>query len=275
MPQDARILGTLSVQLAAEGRWQDALDTAHACLRLAEPGSVLYLWALHMLACTYVDAGLPQRARPYAQAYLRQAAGNPQLASYTPFVVRAMGHIAYQEHRFLSAFRWYKKAHALFCRQGDHVQAAVTSHNMAWALTRAGRPHRAREVLAPRHAFPAELAYLFDGAMAAILAAEGRLSDTIQRGHEALSAAGRRAHDLVDAAEVALFLARAYWRLREHGAASAWISRAAEFAALQGWRFVDVLHLNERAGGGEVPHAASPRGSANLHHRGCFTTGIA
>lgn len=275
MPQDARTLGNRSVQLAAEGRWQEALRAAHACLRLAEPGSVLYLWALHMLACTYVDAGLPQRARPYAQAYLRQAAGNPQLESYTPFVVRAMGHVAYQERRFLSAFRWYAKAHALFCRQGNPVQAAVTSHNMAWALVRAGRPHRARAVLAPRNAFPAELAYLFDGAMAGILAAEGRLSEAIQLGREALSAAGRRAHDFVDAAEVALLLAHAYRRLREQGTASALTSRAAEFAALQGWEFVDVLLLNERAEGGELPHAASSRGSADLHHRGCFTTGLA
>lgn len=276
MPQDARTLGSLAVQLASEGRWREALQAAHACLRMAEPDSVLYLWALHMLACTYVDAGLPRRARPYARAYLRQAAAHPQLEPYTPYVVRAMGHIAYQERRFHDAFRWFRKAHTLFCRLENSVQAVVTSHNMAWALIRAGRPQRARAVLSPREAFPVELAYLFDGAMAGVLIAEGRLNDAIQFGRAALSAPGRRTHDFVDAAEVALLLASAYQRLQQDGAASALISYAAGFAALQEWELLDILLLSERAGGGDPPErAASSRGSANLLHRGCFTTGVA
>jgi len=277
LTQDARTLGNLSVQLAAQGRWREALEAAHACLDLAEPGSVLYLWALHMLACTYVDAGMPHRARPYALAYLSQAAGNPQLEPYTPYVVRAMGHIAFQERRFLSAFRWFSHAHALFSAKGDFAQAAVSSQAMALALVRAGRPRQARAALEDRSLFPADRAYLFDSAMAAILAAECRYEDALVFGRAALQAIGRRQSlDLVDAAEVALVLADALRHLNQVDEASAMLYHAAAFAALQGWKLESLLRLNERAGGGDPLEPAAPsRGSANLRHRGCFTTGIA
>lgn len=276
LPQDARTLADLSVELAAQGRWQEALEAAHACHRLAEPGSVLYHWALHMLASTYVDAGMPHRARPYAAAYLRQAAAHPQLEPYTPYVVRAMGHVAYQERRFISAFTWFSKARALFFRQGDLAQAAVSTQAMALALVRAGRPQQARAVLADRNFFPVDRVYLFDSAMAAILAAEGRYQDALTFGRAALQAIGRQSLDFVDAAEVALVLADALRRLNQAEEASALLKHAAAFAALQGWEIESLLRLNERAGGGDPPEpAASSRGSANLRHRGCFTTGVA
>lgn len=276
MPQDARTHANLSVQFAAEGRWTEALHEAHVCHRLAEPGSVLALWALHMLACTYVDAGLPRQARPYAVAYLRQAYAYPKLEKYTPYVVRAMGHVAYQERRFKSALLWFTCAKTLFSKRGDALQAAVSSHNMAWAFVRAGHPRMARLVLADREEFTVDLAYLHDSAMSAILGEEGQHEEAIMYGRSALATLGRRSHDFVDAAEVALVLSRAHRHLRQNHEASALLIHAADFAALQGWSLSSVLTLSERAGGGDSPDtAASTRGSANLLHRGCYTSGLA
>ena len=275
MPQDARTLGNLSVQLAAQGRWREALEAAHACLDLAEPGSVLYLWAIHMLACTYVDAGMPHRARPYALAYLSQAAGNPQLGPYTPYVVRAMGHIAYRERRFAAAMVWLLRAERLFVARGDREQAERTAITLAWVLIRLRQPEAALQALS-RHRSESTPEHLRQGALSAIAYLQGRYEEAIALGRQALDGQSRFAHDLVDAAEVSLVIAHALRAIGAMDEASAYVERAAHLAALQGWETVVLLLLNHGAGGGDPSDsAADARGSANLRHRGCFCTGVA
>lgn len=276
LTQDARTLGNLSVQLAAEGRWQEALQAAHACLRLAEPGSVLYLWVLHMLACTYVDAGLPHRARPYARAYLRQAATHPQLEPYTPYVVRAMGHIAHQERRLSAAMAWLHRAERLFTARGDWEQAERTAITLAWVLIRLRRPEAALQALScyKNEGTPE---YLRQGALAAIAYLQGHYEEAVVLGKQALDGKSRLAHDLVDAAEISLVIAQALRALGATSEASAYIEHAARFAALQEREIaVLLILLNHGAEGGDPSDSAAvARGSANLRHRGCFCTGVA
>ncbi|MFZ5825810.1 MAG: tetratricopeptide repeat protein [Bacillota bacterium] len=277
MQEQARYHAKLAVQLADEGQWSAALEHAHACRDLALAGSSLSVWALHALACIYADAGRSGRAQRYARAYLAQVSDHPSLERFTPFVLHAMGSAYYQVGRWPASFHWFNRALVEFARLGYTGKVQVTSVNLAWTLIRMGRPAAAQAILPSRDLFPADLAYTHDGAQAAILAAGGQYQVAVELGRLGLSALSRRSCDFAEAAEVALVVARALRSLGENSEASAYIRTAAELCALQRWDAVVRLLLSERAGGGELPNepAASSRGSADLHHLGCFSTGVA
>lgn len=275
MSQDARHHANLSVELAAAGRWSEALSEAHACYRLAPAGSTLSVWALHQLAVLYVDSGVPGKAEAFARAYLQQADQHPKLESFTPYVVQVLGVAAYQRGRYQTAFSWLLKASALFARQGNHARVAAVSSQLVWTLVRLDRASQAREWLVPRRQFPENRAYLYDGAMAAILYAEGKYEEAVQAGREALNAPSRQAYDFANAAGVAIVVARSLARLGDKVSSSALLDHAAELHALQEWAtFVRSL-LNGRARGGDPSDSATSHGSRDLHDRGCFTTGVA
>lgn len=269
--EQIRHSAALAVAAAQEGRWQDAFDHAHTCLRLSPQGSYLRAWALHMLACTYVDASRPQLAEVFARAYLKAVHGIPEAARFTPYVYRVLGSAAYQRRQFRVAVPYYRRALGLFMAAGSEEQLHRARLNLAWALIRAGQLPEASSLLL---AMPAR-DHLWAGAQAALLGAQGRHEEAITVAREALQGA-RLSHDFVDAAEVALIVAQALSASGDGRAASALTTRAAEFAARQDMSAAALLLLSDRAGGGELLYvrAASARGSADLRDRGCFTTGV-
>jgi hypothetical protein len=266
---------SLAVSCATAGEWQEALRHAHACRDLASAGSLWHVWALHMLACTYVDAGRPQLAAVFARAFFRLQPGVPQLARFVPFVIRALSHVAYQQRRFLVAVHLRRRAQAMFEAAGNAEQANRTALNVAWAYARAGRAEAARQALPP--SVPAAMEHLLAGAQAAIMAAEERWTEAAEAGAAALQGA-RLADDFADAAEVCLIVSEASRRLNPSAdQALAFLHTAATFAARQDRTLHSLQVLSQRAGGGEplYVHAATARGSADLHHCGCYSTGVA
>lgn len=265
---------TLAISAAASRQWPEAVKQAERCRDVSPAGTLWHVWALHMLACTYADMGKPGLTKRFAQSFLRQVHQIPKLARFTPFVLRALHQVAYQERRFDLAAHYAQRALVLFAAAGDSDQATRTALNVVWSHARAGRPDAARRALP--NAAPDSMIHLVQGAKAAIFAAENRWGEALEAGYAAIKGA-RLAHDNADAAEVLLIMVEAG---RKSGASVenlAFLHNAAKFAARQARSLYSLQVLSQRAGGGELLHvrAATARGSADLHDLGCFTTGVA
>lgn len=254
--------------------WQVALRHAHACLQLAPAGDLLHTWALQKVSSLAVDMGRHQEAKRHALAYLKAAHAHPKLTVITPYVIRDLGHVAYQNRQFKAAACYWRRALALFQTIGNTDETTRTAITLAWAYVRSGKSGLAQAVLPT--AVPAHMEHLRLGAEAAILAADGHWTEAFTAGTRALQGA-RAAHDYADAAEVCLILSKAFQRLGAGNQALDFLHTAAKFAARQDRDAYALLTLSNRAGGGDFPrvHAAAPCGAGGLHLDACYTTGVA
>jgi tetratricopeptide (TPR) repeat protein len=213
--------------------------------------------------------GRSKRATGYALAYLSLKDKLPRM---TPFVLRAMGDVAYSERRYLDAASWYFKALNAFRFLGDDEQVVRSQLNLAWSYARAGRASDAAKHLP--ESVPASLEYLRLGANAIVAHAQGDWRAVITYG-EAASRCPRPSHDLVDAAEACLLVAEAHQRLGDTTSAFTFLHNAAEFAARQARDASALLVLTLRAKGGDSPEQSASCGSGGYHPDACFTTGCA
>lgn len=254
--------------------WGKALDHAHACNRLAEPGGLLYAWTYQKLSSLYVAVGRYDRAAVYGRLYMGRFSNLPALASYTPHVLRDLGHVAFYAGKLRLAAAYYRKAIQGFSACGETERVQRTRANLAWALAAAGDTAGARRELS-MGLIPA--GHLELGALTLVLYKEGQLVEAIALGRKALSVTRRMPCDYVDAAEVAWIVGLALRKLGQSRDASGLLSAATEFAALQGTNVDALAVLSGRAGGGVLPHVhtASSVGDCGFHPDCCLTTGIA
>ncbi|HWI52493.1 MAG TPA: tetratricopeptide repeat protein [Symbiobacteriaceae bacterium] len=273
--QRARLHAALSVAYfnTATGAadWREALYHAHACCDHAPVGSMLHTWGLYQVGTLAVDTSRTQEAKRYVTAFLKVVPQHPQLQGFVPRAIRDLSHVAYQERRFADAAALRRRALALFQSAGDEPETFRTALNLVWAYVRAGRPAAARQALP--ESVPAGMEHLRHGALAAVLAAEGRWSEALEQGRAALRAP-RLAYDFADAAEICLIMAMAARHVGAMRQALAYIHEAALLAARQDRSALALMVLTIRAEGGDSSEEAASLGSGGWHPDARFTTGL-
>jgi len=256
---------SVAYQLSATcaGDWQQALINARACRDLAPRDTYLHVWALNQVAVLAGDTGRFQEASAHAAAFLREEPKYERAAHFKPWVIRTLTQVAFHRGDYLQAAALRRQALTLFEAPDNAPEVARTRLNLVWAYARAGRASVARMHLP--ETVPADMENLRCGAMAAVLAAEGRWAEALDAGQAALRG-DRRSFDLADAAEVCLILAKCAHRLGLYQAAFAYIREAASFAARQDRKALVLLALTlGREGGVFLDAAASPCGSGGYH----------
>lgn len=253
--------------------WQVAIHHARMGLHYAEPGSVRSVFLLHNLAGLLLLTGRLVEAKRLAQQFLEGARHRDKLQPFVPLTLRDLALIAYYERRWDVAVRYASQAAAGHLAAGQTKDAFRAQILVCWCHIRSGRYRRAK--LALPSEVPAEWSYLLDGVVAALHAAEGRLTEAQLVGRRALSAV-RVGTDSVDAAEVALVLAAVARKQQNPREAHNLVREADNYAALQDWNAYTLLVLSKRAGGGDPSDSSYASRSGNLRlNDACYTTGIA
>jgi len=263
----AYVHGVLSMAYArtAQGAadWRLSLEHARACRDTAEPGTYMQVFGFKQVACIAADMGRHREISANAAAFLREEPKHERATRFKPWVIRALSHAAYQRRDYLQAAALRRQVLGLFQDADNGPEITRTRLNLAWAYARAGRPVLARQHLP--ETVQADMEHLRYGALAAVLAAEGRWSEALDAGRASLRG-GRAYFDFADAAETALILAQCAHRLGLREAAFAFIREAATFAARQDRKALVLLALTlGREGGVFLDAAASPRGSGGYH----------
>lgn len=253
--------------------WRKAYYHASAARECSTPGGLVHTWSLQKLSSILVDMGHPGQARWFAHAYLKAAPIHPDLERFTGYVLRDLGIASMREKDYRSAIKWYGRSLRQFAAVGNDGEAIRARLHLVWAYCMAGKPGLARLEMPP--GVPDHLLHFYYSAHAVLSAAEGHWKRAV--GYVNLSLDHPHPnYDQVDAADICLLASRA---VRRHGVradAFTYEQSSAVFAARQGYDLRMLLVLTSEQRGGEIPNAtATRRGSADLHHRGCYTTGIA
>jgi tetratricopeptide (TPR) repeat protein len=253
--------------------WRAALAHAHGGREHSVAGTMVHTWALQKLSSILVDMGRPAEAHRYATAYLKVAHLHPVLEFATPYAVRDLGHVAYQQRRFRAALHYFGQAFNLFAALGNIEEASrTTCTNLVWANLHLGRVDEAK--VHADSGISEELEYLRFGALAALSYAEGKYAMALRYGSLALESR-REGFDFVDAAEVCLIMAKASRALGAVSESRSYITEARNFASYQAQDLRVLITLTLTQAGGEFQYEESARGSSDPRHRGCLTTGIA
>jgi hypothetical protein len=252
--------------------WRAALAHAHGGREHSVAGTMVHTWSLQKLSSILVDMGRPAEAYRYATAYLKVAHLHPVLSGLTPYVIRDLGYVAYQQKRFRAAVYYDTKARDMFVVAGNVAQADRTeAASLAWSTLRLGKVSEATEI-AHRITDPS-LEHFRLGILAAIACFEKRYTDALRYGSEALLM-HRVGFDLANAAEVCLAMAKAARILGSSSDSGRYHTEASGYAERQAQSVWVLITFTLAQVGGEFQYEESARGSSNPLHRGCLTTGV-
>jgi tetratricopeptide (TPR) repeat protein len=268
-------LSSYREQVATNGtEYRLALGHAEHAAKVAETGSLIYVWSFSKIAAYAADLGDYRKAERAATTFLRSLPLQPEAARNIAVVYFALGRVKHYGGHYSEAVRYWRLA-AETAPTDELTERARL--NLVWTLAKSGKVVQSMEAL------PSSVSHVSEGhldaARAVIYATAGDWTGARNFALSALrhyEAGNWRVYDTVEAAGVLLILKQAAQHAGNFGQAGVWHLYSA--ATLNGWceGILSLLVPIPPVRGGEIAHAAfsscGPRGSKRVGLLGTVVT---